>query len=179
MPRVAALLRSVNLGPNKRIAMSALRQVMEQNGYEDVTTYLQSGNVVFTRPEADPETIGEALERLITRSFGLNVRVLVREWEDLKQVVFLNPLKDVVDNPSRYVVAFLSGTPDPTILREMDTGAFAPDLLVAGRRELYLWCPNGVSESPFTQAYLEKRLKLTVTARNWNTVTRLLSILEE
>lgn len=175
MPRMLGLLRGVNLGATRKVPMADLREAMLADGFRGVATHLQSGNVVFER-EDTPVDAGLWLERLIRERFGLDVPVLVREPSDVRRVA--NRLRDVACDLSRYLVAFLSEAPAAEKLRAFDPAEFHPDAFAVGEREIYLWYPNGVHVSRLTVPLLERRLDLVATARNWNTLSRLLGMLE-
>ncbi len=177
--RKIALLRGVNVGGNNKVPMAHLRELMEELGYEDVRTLLQSGNAVFTATETPPEQAAREIEGQLQRHLGLNVRVLVRTEEELARVIANNPLPEAVSEPSRLLVNFLSAAPDPELLRELDPADFEPDLFGAGEREIYVWCPEGVRATKLSYAFWEKRLRVAATARNWNTVAKLLVLAQE
>jgi uncharacterized protein (DUF1697 family) len=177
-PRQIALLRGVNVGGNNRVPMAHLRELMQELGYEDVRTHLQSGNAVFTADTA-PEQAAQEIEGRLAQSLGLGVRVLVRTAEELARVVSANPLPEAVAEPSRLLVTFLSVPPDPERLRELDPADFEPDLFGFGEREIYVWCPEGVRTIKLSYAFFEKRFGVVATARNWNTVTKLLELARE
>src|SRR5437763_7312777 len=106
------LLRGINLGPSRRVPMAELRQVLSDAGFEEVRTYVQSGNVVLST-ELEPDELAAATSKLIGDRFGFEVPVVVRTGEELAAVVARNPLRDLATNPKRYQVSFLSGEPDP------------------------------------------------------------------
>ncbi len=178
-PRQVALLRGVNVGGNNRVPMAHLRELLLDLGYEDVRTHLQSGNAVFTAGATPPEDAAQEIEGQLARSLGLSVRVLVRTAADLARVVSANPLPAAVAEPSRFLVTFLSAPPDPDLLGELDPVDFEPELFGFGERELYVWCPEGVRTLKLSYAFLERRFGVVATARNWNTVTRLLALARE
>jgi uncharacterized protein (DUF1697 family) len=178
--RQIALLRGVNVGGNNMVPMARLRELMHDLGYDDVRTHLQSGNAVFTAAEGTPpERAAREIEGQLERHLGLAVPVLVRTARELARVVAANPLPEAVSEPSRLLVNFLSAAPDPDLLGGLDAADFEPDLFGAGEREIYVWCPEGMRATKLTYAFWEKRLGVTATARNWNTVTRLLALTEE
>ena len=177
--RQIALLRGVNVGGHNRVPMAHLRELLHDLGYEDVRTHLQSGNAVFTAVGTPPEVAAQEIEGQLARSLGLGVRVLVRTAADLARVVSANPLPDAVAEPSRFLVTFLSAPPDPDLLGELDPADFEPELFGFGERELYVWCPEGVRTLKLSYAFLERRFGVVATARNWNTVTRLLALARE
>ncbi len=179
-PRQIALLRGVNVGGNNRVPMAHLRELLQELGYGDVRTHLQSGNAVFTAPGTSPEQAAREIEGVLERSLGLGVRVLVRTADDLARVVSANPLPEAAaEEPSRLLVTFLSAPPDPERLRELDPVDFEPDLFGFGEREIYVWCPEGVRTIKLSYAFFEKRFGVVATARNWNTVTKLLALARE
>ncbi len=169
--RVAALLRGVNIGPGKRIAMPALREIAESLGHRDVETYLQSGNVVFTPAERAHGDLGRALEAAIADATGLDVPVLVRSGEDLARIVAANPY--AVGDPTRVVVAFLGEAVAPARLGLGDLASYAPDELTQIGRELFISVPNGQGRSKLMEALTKRRLPTVVTVRNWRTVVAL------
>jgi uncharacterized protein (DUF1697 family) len=178
MPRHIALLRGINLGSNRRVAMGSLREVLARLGYEDVRTYLQSGNVVVTS-QASPERLERELEQHIAKELGLETRVLVRTRDELADVIDRDPLAGVADNPKRYQVSFLSAEPDAGIVRELGRVDVAPEQFVVSGREIYTWHPDGIQRSKLAKVLSDKRLGVTATARNWNTVTKLLALADE
>jgi uncharacterized protein (DUF1697 family) len=177
--RQIALLRGVNVGGHNRVPMAHLRELLLDLGYEDVRTHLQSGNAVFTAGATPPEVAAQEIEGQLARSLGLGVRVLVRTAADLARVVSANPLPAAVAEPSRFLVTFLSAPPDPDLLGALDPADFEPELFGFGERELYVWCPEGVRTLKLSYAFLERRFGVVATARNWNTVTRLLALARE
>lgn len=171
-----ALLRGINVGRNQRIAMSRLRELLAGLGYADVRTHLNSGNAVFRNTASPPEQAAGDIQAAIATHLGLTVPVLVRTADELAAVVAANPLADVALDPSRYLVAFLSAAPDPRQLAGIDPAEYAPEAFHVGNREIYLWFPDGVIAAKLGHTFWEKRLSLIATARNWNTVTKLLAL---
>jgi uncharacterized protein (DUF1697 family) len=178
MARQIALLRGINLGSNRRVAMGRLRELLAGLGYGDVRTYLQSGNVVLTSP-ASPERLQRELEQQIAKELGLDTRVLVRTRDELADVIERDPLAGVADNPRRYQVSFLSAEPDAEVVRELDKVDVAPERFVVSGREIYTWHPDGIQRSKLNKELSDRRLGVIATARNWNTVTKLLALADE
>jgi uncharacterized protein (DUF1697 family) len=173
--RVAALLRGVNLG-NRRIAMSELRGIVEGLGHTDVSTYLQSGNVVFTPSSKAPQNLADSLAAAILEATGHDVRVVVRTGVELREVVDANPYR--VDDPTRVVVAFLEEPVDLDALGLGELGAYVPDELTLAGREIYVSVPNGQARSKLMERLRARRLVTTVTVRNWRTVCALAELTE-
>jgi uncharacterized protein (DUF1697 family) len=176
--RLVALLRGINLGPNRRIAMPALRELLSGGGFEDVRTYVQSGNVLFGT-DAPPEAVAREVERLIADRFGFDVDVVVRTQDELASVVALNPLGDVAVNPKRYQVTFLASRLPPEVAASLESLRVDPERLVIAGRELYTWHPDGVARSKLWARTADRRLGVVATARNWTTVTTLLAMADE
>jgi uncharacterized protein (DUF1697 family) len=175
--RHVALLRGINVGKNNRLAMSDLRTLLENLGYADVRTHLNSGNAVFTvTGRARPETVAKKIEQAISAELGMTLRVVVRTRDELAKVVEANPLADVMQNPSRLLVTFLSDSVPAKSLRDIGPEAFLPELFALTGRELYLWLPGGFQNSPLLKALDGKPDGVATTSRNWNTVTRLLEL---
>ena len=175
MPRLAVLLRGVNLVTRNRISMPELRLALDEAGFEDVRTYLQSGNVVV-RTDLAPRSLARLVSQLLVERFGLEVGVLVRTREELAEVVARNPLGPTATDPKRYQVTFLDGEPDPGALRELETSALGEERLVRVGRELYSWHPAGIGPSKLARLLSGKKLGVTATTRNWTTVTALLGL---
>jgi uncharacterized protein (DUF1697 family) len=167
-----AMLRGVNLARSRRLSMGDLRAALEDAGYEDVRTHLQSGNVVLSSPVSAAK-LGPALERQIADAFGLETDVIVRSHKQLAAIVERDPFAGVATNPSTYVVTFLASKPPAAAvkrLRELD------DEFAVHGREIYSWHPNGVHGSKLAAALTPGKLGVVATARNWNTVRKLLEL---
>ncbi|GAC1436355.1 MAG: DUF1697 domain-containing protein [Solirubrobacteraceae bacterium] len=142
-------------------------------GYGDVQTHLQSGNVIFSGAAGgDEPRIAAAIER----EFGFAVDVLTRSGRDLEALVAANPLAAVAGDPARQLVVFLSGEPERAGVAALHERDIHPDVLQLAGRELHLWCPAGVRNSPACRLALPRVLGVWGTARNWRTVERLLEL---
>lgn len=168
--RYVALLRGVNVGGNRKVAMSDLRQVFESQGFADVSTYIQSGNVLFT---ADGRVSRLSLEAAIADRFGIDVDVTVRTSTDLHRIVAENPF--AASEPKLVHVGFMATTPKPTLLQRLDLSSFAPETAEVRGSEIYFYLPNGMGRTKLP-AYVGRRLKVPTTIRNWNTTTKLLEL---
>ncbi|HMJ33685.1 MAG TPA: DUF1697 domain-containing protein [Baekduia sp.] len=177
MERQVALLRGINVGKSARLGMADLRALLQDAGYEDVKTHLQSGNVVLTA-DATGADLERALELLLRDQLASPIRVVVRNATQLAEIVDADPLAEVADKPSLKQVSFLGDELDSAIAKELEAAApdLAPERLVVRGREIYTWHPDGIQSSPTAKLLTDKRLQTTVTARNWNTVTKLLEL---
>lgn len=145
-------------------------------GFVEVASYLQSGNIVFAAGDISPSDAARGIEDLILEQLGLAVRVLVRTHAELAEVVSRNPLTEATNDPRRLLVLFLSDEPDRNRLDGIDPVDFEPDVFALDGRQLYIWHPDGVGNSRLTAAFWDRRLGVSGTARNWNTVLKLLEL---
>lgn len=179
LPRYVALLRGVNVGRHQRVAMADLRELLSGLGYGNVRTHLQSGNAIFTSRSGNPVKVAREIEKGLKDKIGLSVRCLVWGGDELRAVLAGNPFQIEATDGSRMLVLFLSEQPDAMLLTTHDPRELARKQIRLGERVIYQWCPDGFLAAPSVGAFAEKHLKVTVTARNWNTVTRLSALLDE
>jgi uncharacterized protein (DUF1697 family) len=158
--------------------MPELRSQLADAGFQGVRTYLGSGNVVLYA-DAEPDALARDCEQLIKDKFGLDIAVVGRTRDELAAVVALDPLGDVAVNPKRYQVSFMSGELDAAVLQKIAQLATEPEQMVVAGRELYTWHPEGIGRSKLWTQLAGKKLGVTATARNWVTVTNLLSMADE
>jgi uncharacterized protein (DUF1697 family) len=158
--------------------MPALREALTDAGFDDVRTYVQSGNVVLSS-NASPDRVARKCERLIQDRFGLDIGVVVRTRDELAEVVKRDPLAKVATNPRRYQVTFLAAEPDREVVKKLAAAAVEPEQVVHVGRELYAWHPGGIGRSKLAALLAGPRLRVTATARNWATVTKLLAMADE
>ena len=173
MPTYAALLRGINVGGNKRIAMADLRALVEGLGHTSVKTHLQSGNVVFEAPKRSDSTLADAIESAIAAELGMEVSVMVRRAEELAAVVKAGPYGKRTSDHKRIHVAFLSEKPKAAAVENFGVEEFAPDEMTVIGREAHLLYPDGYARTKLTNAVVEKRLGVRATTRNWRTVAAL------
>jgi uncharacterized protein (DUF1697 family) len=174
--RYAALLRAVNLGGDSKISMTDLRGLFGDMGHAEVATYVQSGNVVFTGPDVPAAELEKAIAAAIAERLGVRCGVMVRTGAELAATVGANPLGGEPENPSRYFVAFLAAEPQSAAAAQLTARSLEPDRVWVTGRHAYLWCPNGAGRTKLTTNAVEKWLGVAATARNWNTVTKLVSM---
>ncbi len=158
--------------------MAKLRESLEEAGFDDVRTHLQSGNVVLSS-KTKPEQTARKCERLIQAEFGLEIDVVVRTPADLARVVKRNPLGKVATDPKRYQVSFLAGELPAASKRKLEEAVEKSEQLVVSGREVYAWHPKGVARSKLWALLGGQGLGVTATSRNWTTVTKLLEMAEK
>jgi uncharacterized protein (DUF1697 family) len=172
--RYVALLRGINVGKAKRVAMADLRSLVEGLGCRDVRTLLNSGNVVFTATRGDK--LARRIEKALKEKLGITARVVVLTSDELEAVVSGNTLGEQADNPSRLMVAFFVDPGSSPKLGPLTEQDWSPEAFALSRRAAYLWCPQGILESPLVKE-AGKGLGDGVTMRNWATVLKLQALL--
>jgi uncharacterized protein (DUF1697 family) len=168
------LLRGINLGPNNRLAMPALREALADAGFHNVRTYVQSGNMVLDS-DLVPSELTDDVSRVLVERFGLDVPVLARTADQLARVVSRNPFsREAEINPKALQVTFRGDEITPEIVGALEARA-TPNEKVAGLGfEIYSWHPDGIARSKLALAITPRGC--VATARNWGTVTTLLEM---
>jgi uncharacterized protein (DUF1697 family) len=166
-----ALLRGINVGRAKRIAMADLRGMLESLGYSDVVTVGQSGNAIFSIGQGNAGAMEQKIATRIKGTFGMDVVVMLRTGAEVAKVVDDNPFVARGVPATDLHVAFLSADPQAAKSAALDDAAFLPDEFALGKRVVYVRLPNGVMGS--TLPDWEKVLGVRATQRNWNTTTKL------
>jgi uncharacterized protein (DUF1697 family) len=172
MSRCIALLRGINVGRAKRIAMADLRALLEGLGATDVRTFLNSGNAVFDVAQPAAGELAPAIEAEIRRRFGFSAAVVVHTASQLKAIVAENPLERTGRDPARLLVAFVTTPATLRGAKPLLAERWAPEALALGSRAAYLWCAGGIAESRLMQAFA-RATGDAATARNWATVLKL------
>lgn len=168
--RQVALLRGINVGRAKRVSMAELKTLFEDLGYSDVTTLLQSGNVVFSGRVG--VSTPSRIEKAMVKTLGVSSRITVLSASELAQAIKENPLTRVAHNPSRHMIAILRDPADRKRLAPMSKEDWSPEAFALGKRVAYFWCPEGILESRIAKA-IDRSLGDRVTTRNWTTLNKL------
>jgi uncharacterized protein (DUF1697 family) len=172
MARYAALLRGINLGSRNKIGMPALTTLFEGLGHTDVKTYVQSGNVVFSSSQRSA-ALERGIHKAIQDELGLDIAVMVRTAAELATLVGGNPYLDRQDDPLKLHVTFLAAEPAPTRVDKLAVpDGETAEFTLAGR-DVYLHCPDGYGRTKLSNAFLERKLDVAGTTRNWKTVRAL------
>jgi uncharacterized protein (DUF1697 family) len=173
--RMVALLRGINVGKAKRVAMADLKALVADLGYDDVVTILNSGNVVFTG-SGTKAAAAAAIAKGLEERLQVTASVMVVAAKDLAAAVAENPLGAVATDPSRLLVAFCAQRSDLARFAPLAAEDWRPEALAIGAHAAYLWCAGGIHESPLAAA-VGRALGDRVTARNWTTVLKLQALL--
>jgi uncharacterized protein (DUF1697 family) len=168
--RQIALLRGINVGRAKRVSMADLKALFEELGYRDVTTLLQSGNVVFSGRVG--ASTAARLEKAMVERLGVSSRFTLLSASELVQAIKENPIEHLATNPSRHMIAILSDPADRKRLTPLSREDWSPEAFALGKRVAYFWCPEGILESRVAKA-LDRSLGDRVTTRNWTTLNKL------
>ncbi len=171
-----ALLRGVNLGGKNRLPMKDLATMFTDAGCGSVTTYIQSGNVVFDASPGLARRIPALVEKAIANQFGYRVPVVTRTGGELRKIVRANPFLRAGAEAGTLHVAFLSDLPATAKVKALDPDRSPPDAFAVRGREIYLQCPNGYGRTKLTNGYFDSKLATTSTVRNWRTVMKLLEL---
>ncbi|HLR95739.1 MAG TPA: DUF1697 domain-containing protein [Jiangellaceae bacterium] len=167
----ALLLRGINVGTGHQVPMAQLRELLTGLGHTEVQTYLRSGNVVLTPAPGTGPDLEHTTADAIGRRFGFDVPVVVRTAAHLSDVIAANPYPEAAAKPTTLHVTFFASEPDTSALDTTDLAAYAPDHLTVRGKEMYRYCPNGLSKSTFSETFFRRlRLGTSGTARNWRTV---------
>ena len=181
MTVLISMLRGVNVGGHNKVKMDALRALYESLKCEGARTYVQSGNVIFRTNEKNAAALAKKIQDGIEKEFGFRPALILRTKEELRKAIAANPFagrKEV--EPGKLLVTFLEGDPGAgaqATLRALE--AAHPEELHLLGRELYIYFPNGAGKTKLPWSSVERLLKTQGTARNWNSVTKMLEIAEE
>lgn len=172
-----AMLRGVNVGGHQKLSMAALKTLCTGLGFQDVQTYIQSGNIVFHHDGGD--ALARRLEDGIERSFGFRPAVVVRTPAEWRKLIAKNPFAERSGiEPSRLLVVFLANAPTQQAREQVLALSCEEELHIHGR-ELYIYHPNGMARPTVPLARVEKLLQCASTGRNWNTVNKLMAMATE
>lgn len=180
MAVLISMLRGVNLGPHNRIKMDALRELYESLNFEDPRSYVQSGNIVFRAREKNIPQLAKKIQSAIEKKFGCCPEVILRTAEEMRAAIAGNPFPEQAKaEPGKVLVTFLAAEPPREAKASLDKFQKFPEKLHLNGRELYIYFPNGAGRSKLPWSAVDKLLKVTGTARNWNSVQAILAIAEE
>lgn len=174
-----ALLRGINVSGHNMIKMEALKSALEAIGFQNVQTYIQSGNVFVDSEDVNGPSVGFTIKQEIFKVFGHDVPVIIIGKEDLEKCFKNNPYLKGAEDTKKLYVAFISKELNSSAMNELKISQFKPDEASVDESRIYIKYDIGAGKTRLDQKYIEKKLKVTATIRNWNTVTRLLEMFEE
>ena len=172
MKTYLSILRGINVSGQKMIRMEALRAAYEALGFKNVSSYIQSGNLIFQYKQSTPEALAKKITQQIKKEFGFDVPVVVLDAAELQHIATNNPFKDAADN--ELYVTFLSDNPAAEHIDKLATIAQVPDEFIIKEKAIYLFIKKGYGNTKLSNNYFEQKLKVVATTRNWKTVQELL-----
>jgi uncharacterized protein (DUF1697 family) len=176
MPVWVSLLRAINLGSRNKVSMSVLRGLLEQAGFQDVRTYVQSGNIITRSSHRSPDAVAAAIGSIVAEHFAVDTPVAVRSPAQLRAVLEWNPFPEAAaERPKLVTVCHLLATPKPADVEGL-LGETGTEPIAVRGDEVVIDYANGSHSSKVTPAWLSRRLKVEGTARNWRTLTALVEM---
>ena len=172
-----SLLRGINVSGKNSIKMDALKNSFEQLGFQNVKTYIQSGNIIFSHKKEDPQKLATRIKAQIQNDFSLDVPVQVFNSDKLKQIVSANPFaKDSSKDSSFMHVTLLDTAPEKVDLTAIESKKADGEEIIISGDVVYLYCPSGYGRTKLNNNFLENKLKVSATTRNWKTTLKLLEL---
>ena len=170
-----SILRGINVGGKRKILMADLKKLYEKLDFEEVETYIQSGNVIFNFNKNQAiESITDTIRKAIQEHYGFEVPVIVRTVEEWRYLVENNPfLKEGITDIERLHVTFLVDVPEKELVEKSQTVDSGLDKFHLSGKDVFIFCSAGYSDSKLTNGFFETKLKQTATTRNWKTVMKL------
>jgi uncharacterized protein (DUF1697 family) len=168
-----ALLRGVNLGGKNKLPMKELVLMFTEAGCHNATTYIQSGNVIFSAVPAIASRVPALICAQIGKRFGFQTQIVVRTGEQLRDIVSNNPFLKAGAAEEALHVLFLADLPNSRDINQLDPNRSPPDEFIVRGREVYLHLPQGMGRTKLTNNYFDSKLRTTSTGRNWRTVVKL------
>ena len=174
------MLRGVNVGGHHKIKMDELRALYKSIKLEDPRTYVQSGNVIFRTKEKNAAQLAKKIQDAIEKKFGFRPEVILRTADEMRKAIAASPFSGRRDvEPGKLLITFLASEPGPEAQTTLASFKSYPEELHLKGREFYIYFPDGAGKSKLPWSQVEKFLKVTGTARNCNSVTKMLAIAEE
>ena len=175
-----SILRGINVSGQKLIKMDALRKLYEDLGFHNVTTYVQSGNVVFKGEDSELNNLEQRISQQIEKDFGFEVPIIVLTIDKLKQIINNNPFQNDLNKDHSYLhVTFLSSNPDHYDKETIESKKQNEEEISFSENAIYLYCPKGYGRTKMNNNFLEAKLKVLATTRNWKTTKELFKIAQQ
>jgi uncharacterized protein (DUF1697 family) len=173
MKKFIALLRGINVSGQKKIKMSDLKTLFEEDGFQNVETYIQSGNVIFSAKEKSPAKLEEKIVSAIKKKFGFDVKVIVITPGEIENTLKSNPFIKKKNDFDKLYVIFLSEKPLAENMKKLNTVDYSPEEYLIDGKYVYLFVPNGYGKAKLNNNFFENKLKVSGSTRNWKTVNQL------
>jgi uncharacterized protein (DUF1697 family) len=170
-----SILRGINVSGQKKINMTDLKSLYELLGFQNVVTYIQSGNVIFDAAVTNKTDLKARIEKTIEEKYEFHVPVEIRTNHEMSNIIKNCPFGsvDLVEDGTKILVTFLSSKPSEAMVSDIQKYVVAPEKLVIRGKEVYLYCPNGYGKSKLSNTFLEHKLGVEATTRNWKSLHKL------
>lgn len=180
MQTYISILRGINLGGHNTIKMDDLKNLLSKCGLKNIETYIQSGNVIYQYKSTDTKELDILIKDKILQQFKFEVPVITLTIDELKATAKNNPFsKDKKKDTSFFHITFLSDEPTKDNLSKMISLSYPPDEFVIIGKAVYLYCPNGYGNTKLSNKFLENKVKVSATTRNWKTTNELIAIADK
>ena len=175
--KYVSLLRGINVGGQKAVKMADLKELYLRLGFDEVVTYIQSGNVIFLAEKANSSDLIRIIESAIFLKYNFDVPVLVLPMLKMKKIVAQNPFITLgITDIKKLHVTFLEKEPDENILKEFKSDPDSEDQFLIVKDVVYLHCPNGYGKTKLTNDFFETKLKMKATTRNWKSACKIVDL---
>jgi len=177
MKKFIVLLRGINVSGKKKIKMSDLKLLFKELSFTNVKTYIQSGNVIFSRKSTNKKTIRKNIEDKIENTFTYDVQVIIKTPSEFDSAIRNNPfLKSKKNDTDRIYFTFLSEIPSTSNITKLREADYSPEEYIIDGNIIYIFCPNGYGQTKLNNNFIEKKLNVYEKTRNFNTVKMLLAL---
>lgn len=172
MNRKIGILRGINVGGKRKILMTDLKEMCQELGFKNVTTYIQSGNLIFNSEKPNSELEND-LEKVISKKYGFDVPVIVRTVKELENSIDNNPFFYKNADTKQLHLTFLKEKPSDENIEKALTFNYEPDKFKIEGKDAFIYCAGKYHKSKLTNKFFEKQLEVGATTRNWKTVMKL------
>jgi len=173
-----SILRGINVSGQKKIKMADLKSLYEELGFNNVVTYIQSGNIIFSNSDGAEVDLKFQIEKAIERKYKFFVPVVIRRKYEILDVINNIPFEniDLGQNEAKVFVTFLSEKPLKPRIGELMRHVNPPEEMVICNKEIYLYCPDGYGKTKLSNVFIERKLDVVATTRNWKTIKKLYTL---
>ena len=180
MNKFIVLLRGINVSGQKKIKMIELKSLLEQEGFFNVVTYIQSGNIVLDAKQSNTAEVSSIVRNMLDKTFGWDVKVLSKKPQEISNIVEANPFSTLPDLNTKFLaVTMLEDTPSAEKLELIAPFNTADEQFKVLGNNIYIYCPNGFGRAKISNNFFEQKLKVAATSRNWNTMNKLVALSSE
>jgi len=176
MQTYISILRGINVSGQKKIQMTDLKALYEDLEFKNITTYIQSGNVIFKANKQRDKVLAKKIEDAIYAKYSFKVPVIIRSVEEMKNTIAINPFLKKNINEEKLHLTFLAETPDKAKVDSIKNLDYSPDKFIIIGKEIFLYCPNGYGITKLSNNFFENKLRVNATTRNWKTVNKLVEM---